>query len=427
MAKSKTSGTAKTAKTKAKTTKSVSKTTKAGTTATKKQTTKKTAKKPVATKPAAKKPAAKKTVKKAYPKIADRRLEQLRFTMEDIKVDALVITFLPNIRYLTNFSGSSATLFLMKDQIHFFTDDRYEEQIKDELYQLPDLHTHVTRDVWGTVNKKKILKNITTLGFEADTLAYSDAVDIRNKIRPVKFKPAPGEIERFTRPKAPEELANIKKACAMAEKVFDIMLGIIKPGITEKEIAMEIAHQGRMLGSEGDAFDIIAVSGPRSALVHGTPSTKKVKKNEIVLLDFGCIVNGFRSDITRTIAVGRATKEQKSVYQLLLDAKQAAVDTVRPGMNGKHVDAAARDMIKKAGYGDYFQHSLGHGLGLQTHEKPIITFRMDDQIVPEDTVLAIEPGVYLPGKFGMRVEDDIFVTLNGGKYITNTPKELVVI
>lgn len=362
-----------------------------------------------------------------YPKMASRRLDQLRFTMDDLKVDGLVISHLPNVRYLTNYSGSNGSLFLLPDAIHFITDDRYEEQIKDELYDLPNLETHISRDVWGLMNEKKLLKGIKVLGFESDFMPYSDAVDIRNKIRPIKFKPAGGEVERFTRPKSIDELENIKKACKMAEDVYEHILETVKPGMTEKELALEIAYHGRKLGSEGDAFDIIATSGTRSALVHGQPSDNKIKKNEMILVDFGCIVNGFRSDITRCFVIGKATKEMKDMYKLLRNSQLEAIKQVRPGMNGKHLDAVSRDMIKEAGFDDNFQHSLGHGLGIVTHEKPIITFRMEDQIVPEGCVLAIEPGVYLPEKWGMRVEDDILVTRNGGEHLTKAPEKLPVI
>lgn len=364
---------------------------------------------------------------KPAPEMASRRLDQIRFTLEDLKLDALVVTSLANIRYITNFSGSAAILFITNDALHFITDDRYDTQIKSELYELPNLKTYITRDVWGLVNSENILDDIDTLGFEADVMPYSEAVDIRNKIRPVKFKPAAGEIERFMRPKAPEELESIKKACSIAEEVYEKIIGMVKPGMTEHELASEISYQARLLGSEGEAFDIIAVSGERSALVHGQPSDKVIKKGDIILLDFGCIVNGFRSDITRTFAMGKATKEQKDLYKLLWEAKCKAVEAVRPGMNAKLLDAVARDMIKEAGFGDYFLHSLGHGIGLITHEKPIITFRLEDQIIPEDCVLAIEPGVYLPNKFGMRVEDDILVTRSGGEYLTHAPEELPII
>ncbi len=362
-----------------------------------------------------------------YPKIVDRRFHQLRFNMEENKVEAIVISYLPNIRYLTNFSGSSAYLFVTPDEVHFITDDRYEEQIKTELYALPNLHIHITRDVWSYISKSKFLKKIINVGFEADQMAYSDAVEIRNKVRPMKFKPITNLVERFTQPKAPEELEHIKSACDIAEKVYEEMLEFIKPGMTEIDIAIEIAYRTRKMGSEGYPFDIIAVSGPRSALVHGKPSDRKIKKNDIILLDFGAKVNGFGSDISRTFCVGKPTKEQKTLYKLIYDAKQAACDAARPGMNGKLLDGVARKMIDKAGYGANFQHSLGHGIGLVAHEKPIITFRMDDQIVPEDVVLALEPGIYLPDKYGIRVEDNVYITRNGNTMLTNAPSELIAI
>ena len=364
---------------------------------------------------------------RGYPKIVDTRLRQLYYAIEDSKSEALVITHVPHVRYLTNFSGSAATLFVTEDELHFVTDDRYEEQIKDELFPLPNLKTHISRDPWSLISENKILKSITTIAFEADQLYYSDAILIRNQIRPVKFKPVAKMVEPFTIPKSPEELANIEKAAEIAVQVYEKILSIIKPGMTEKDIDTEIAYQSRKLGSENDPFDIIVVSGSRSALVHGTASDRKLKNGDIVLMDFGCKVNGFMSDITRTIALGKATKEQKSIYKLCYDAKEAAIQGVRPTMNGKNLDTIARKMIEKEGFGDYFQHSLGHGIGLAPHELPIITFRKDDQVVVENCVLAIEPGVYLPNKFGIRVEDMCHVTRNGGRHLTKAPEELLIV
>jgi len=368
------------------------------------------------------------TIAVGYPVQVDVRLEQIKFRYKEIKSEGIVITHLPNIRYLTNFSGSEAALFIFDDKMYFITDDRYEEQIKTELYPLPNLTTYITRDMWTYCMDNKLLEDIESLAFEGDRIAYSEAVNIRNQIRPLKFKPTePGEVERYTVPKAPEELAYIEKACRLSEETYNVIIGMIKPGMEEREIATEIAYQSRKLGSEGDPFDIIVTSGPRGALIHGMPTDRKIKVGDIVIMDFGCKFHGFVSDITRTVAIGKATKEQKAVYLILHEAKEAAIKSVRPHMNGKLVDKAARDIITNAGYGEFFQHSLGHGLGLVAHEQPLITFRKDDQIVPEDCVLAIEPGIYLPNKFGMRIEDNIFVTRNGAKRLTDAPAELVII
>lgn len=360
-----------------------------------------------------------------YPEMNDRRLAQIRFMMEDQKLDAMVVTYLPNIKYLTNFPGSNAALFVLPDELHFITDDRYAEAIKNkELYDLPNMTVHISRDFWEYSKKSGIIADIKHLGFEADRVPYSHAVDIRNVIRPVKFKPAPNEVERFTMSKADEELANIKKACEISEKVYKKMLKKIKPGMTEIEAQTELIYTCRQEGSEGEPFEPIVLSGARTSMPHGRPSDKKIEKNDLITLDFGCKVNGFGSDITRTFVIGKATKEQEKVYELLVKAKDKAIKETRPGMNGNILDEYARDIIKDAGYGENFQHSLGHGLGVVTHESPILTFRKEEEMVPEGAVLSIEPGVYFEGKWGMRVEDNILVTVSGAEEITKAPKKL---
>lgn len=366
-------------------------------------------------------------VRRTYPEKIDQRLQQIRFRIEEEKAEGLYVNYLPNIRYLTNFSGSAASLFILLDEVWFFTDDRYEEQIQTELYPLPNLKTFITRDIWGFCVQRKLFKSVSTLVFESERLSYQDVINIRNLIRPVKFKPALSIVEPFTMPKSTEELENIRKACEMSEKVFEQVLKNFKVGMTEKELAAEVVYIARKFGSEGEPFPTIVVSGKRSSLVHGSPSDKQIKSGEVVMIDFGCIVNGFCSDITRVFAVGKSTKEQRAIYDLLIKAKDAAIERVRPFVNGKLVDDAARSLIAKAGYGEYFQHSLGHGIGIVPHEQPLITFRKDDQIIPESCVLAIEPGVYIPNKYGLRVEDNIFVNRDGAKYLTKAPAELIVV
>jgi Xaa-Pro aminopeptidase len=270
------------------------------------------------------------------------------------------------------------------------------------------------------------LKGIKNLGFEADRMAYAEAVEIRNRIRPIKFKPAPYVCEPFTQPKSDEELEYLKQACDIAERTYEKILDFIKPGITEDELAMEISYQSRKLGSEKDPFKVIVTSGNRGKYIHGMPSDKKLKKNELVMMNFGAQVHGFGSAISRTVAIGKATKEQQKVYSKIMDAIKAAGENVRPGMNGKHLDMIAREIIEKAGYGKNFQHGLGYGIGLVEQENPIITFRKDDQIIPEDVVLAIVPGVY-NDKFGMRVQENMKVTKSGGMFLTSAPAEIPVL
>ncbi len=363
-----------------------------------------------------------------YPKMIDKRLEQMRFSFADEhKVEAIAITFMPNIRYLTNFSGSSAILFILENEIHFVTDDRYEEQIKDELYDLPNMTIHITRHPWEYMVENELFSKVESMGFEADWMPYAEAVEIRNKIRPIKFKPATNLVTRFTQPKDPEELNYFKQSIKITEDTYAKMLEIIKPGMSEKEIAMELSYQARQLGSEGEPSEIIVISGPRCGIVNGSPSERKVKKNDIIIMDFGSRVNGFGSDISRTIKLGSVSKDQKAMYQILREAQKLAIKSVRPGMNGRHLDSIARNVIKKSGYGEYFKHDLGHGVGLRSVEEPLITPRSDSYMIPEDCIIGIEPGIYLPDKFGMRVEEVVLVTKSGGVIISNSPDQIEAI
>lgn len=363
----------------------------------------------------------------SYPELIDKRLEQIKFRISELHVDGLWINYLPNIKYLTNFSGSDASMIIFKDHLLFFTDDRYEEQVQTELYPLPNLQIHITRDIWNYCIEKKIFKGVAALAFESDRVSYNDAINVRNLIRPVKFKPSPAIVEPFTQPKAKEELDKISQACRIAEKVFNEILKIYHPKMSERDIANEIIYLSRNFGSEGEPFPTIVVSGKRSSLPHGSPSNKEIKNGEVVTVDFGCIVNGFCCDITRVFAVGKATKEQIAIYNLLLNAKDSAISKIRPFINGKLVDEAARSLIRNAKYGDFFQHSLGHGIGVVPHELPLITYKKDDQIIPENCVLAIEPGVYIPNKYGLRLEDDVYVSRDGAVYLSKAPAEIPIV
>lgn len=361
-----------------------------------------------------------------YPELNDKRLAQIRFMIVDQKLDAMMVTYMPTVRYLTKFSGSSGALLITPDELHFFTDDRYEESVKNDLYDLPNLKVHITRDVWQYMVDAKLLTKIKNLGFESDKVAYTEAVDIRNVIRPVKFKPAPTEVEPFTMPKADMELAHIKAACKIAESVYETMKKKVKVGMTEIELQSELIYEARKQGSEGEPFNPIVLAGERTSMPHGRPSHRKIKKNDLILLDFGCTVEGFGCDITRVFCFGKPTKEQENIYKIIYEAKQKALDNLRPGINSKILDDYARKYIVDAGYGDYFKHSLGHGIGIAPHEMPLISFRRDEN-VPVGVVLAIEPGIYFEGKWGMRLEDNVHVTFEGAVSFTSAPATLPVV
>ncbi len=367
-------------------------------------------------------------VESKYPKMIDKRLEQMRFSfVDEHKVEAIAITFMPNIRYLTNFSGSSAILYILENEIHFVTDDRYEEQIKDELYDLPNMTIHITRHPWEYMVENELFSKIDSMGFEADWMPYSEAVEIRNKIRPIKFKPATNLVTRFTQPKDIDELNYFKQSIKITEDTYTKMLEILKPGMSEKEIAMELSYHARMLGSEGEPSEIVVISGPRCSVVNGAPSDRRVKKNDLIIIDFGSRVNGFGSDMSRTFKLGAVSKDQKIMYSILREAQKLAIKSVRPGMNGRHLDSIARNFIKKSGYGEYFKHDLGHGVGLRSIEEPLITPRSDSYMIPEECIIGIEPGIYIPDKYGMRVEEVVLVTKSGGEVISHAPDQIEVI
>lgn len=363
----------------------------------------------------------------SYPKIIDKRLQQIRFAIEDLKLDGFALTYLPNIRYLTNFSGSSAFLFILPNEIHFVTDDRYEYQIKGELFPLKNMKIHITREVWKLISDDRILgPKVKTIGFEADKMYYSEAVEIRNMVRPLKFKPTPGEIEPFTMPKDDEELQSIKDACKMCENVYDYIKGVIKPGMTEWDITNQIAYKARQLGSEGVPFHIICTSGTNTAMGHLHPTMKKIKKGDLLLLEFGCTVNGFAATISRTLGIGKITPEQEKIYRMLIEAQNATFKNLRQGIVGKVLETYARKVINEGGYGQYFKTNLGHGVGITYNEKPYINSRSED-IVPEGCVMAIEPGIYIPNKFGMRIKDTCKVFKDSVMQITFPPEKMEII
>ncbi len=353
------------------------------------------------------------------------RIKLIRKKLQHLKLDALIVNSLVNIRYLTNFAGSNATLIIRPRALSFITDGRYAEQVSTELFPLPGLKTFIQRDVVSCINKHKLLRNCRTLGVEADHMSLAQYNRLRKALAPLKLKSSSGLVESVTESKKPDEVASIRQAAKIADDVYSYMLGFVKPGMRESDVAAEISYQAKKRGSEADAFDIIVASGPRSALPHGRASAKKIRKGELVTFDFGCCVNGFNSDMTRTFVMGKANREQRKIYNTVLDAHLAAIDAIRIGMPCKDLDSVARNIISEAGYGEAFNHSLGHGLGINVHEKPILSQRAGNSVLVENSVITIEPGIYIPGKFGVRIEDDIYVSHDGNHILNTSPKELL--
>jgi len=358
---------------------------------------------------------------------AENRLKVIRAEMKAKNIDAMLVTHLPSIRYITNFSGSNATVFILKSKVLFFTDDRYTEQVKSELHTVKGLETYIQRDPYSYAKEHNLLKGVMSIGVETARVSYDTLVRLRSMFKPAKITKANSIVQNATIPKTPDEVAKIRRAADIQANVFNQILPLIKVGVSEQDLAAEITYRGRMLGAEKEAFDIIVVAGEHSAWVHGRATEQKIKKGDMITFDFGFYYEGFASDVTRTVAVGTVSKEQKKVYEIVRNAHGSAIAAAKAGMTGKELDAVARDIITAEGYGDYFQHSLGHGLGIEVHESPGISFRNEKGKIPVGAVITIEPGIYLPGKFGVRIEDDILITETGCEILSSGSSELIVV
>jgi Xaa-Pro aminopeptidase len=376
--------------------------------------------------------------------ISTDRITAIRQTLTAKKLNALLVTGVVNIRYLTGFSGSNATLVVMQDAVHFLTDGRYATQIATELAPFSrtcaelgtELHIHITREPFKVLGESNLLQGCQHLGFEAARMSFASVQSmrktlwktLRKSLPLLRLMPTTGIVEATTVVKTVSELASIRAAVRCAEQVYEYVLNFAKPGMRESELAAEVSYQARKLGSEGDAFDIIVASGERGGLPHGRASEKIMQRGELVTLDFGCIVTGFNSDMTRTFALGTPSDLARRVYGIVLEANKRAIGGIRGGMTAKRVDALARDVISAAGYGEQFEHSLGHGLGLDVHEAPALSYRYPRLRVPAGAVVTIEPGVYLPNECGVRIEDNVVVGTDGCEVLTrNAPKELIIL
>ncbi len=365
-------------------------------------------------------------LRQALVQTATERLQQLREQLQRQRLDAVYVTYLPHIRYLTGFSGTAAQLLVTLEAVHFLTDDRYEEQARQELFPLPGLVLHISREPMATLAQQGALVGIERVGFQPSYLSYALVLQARRRWRPCRFVPLRDVLEELFIAKAPVEVELISRAARIASRVYEAILERVRVGMTEQELAAEISYLARYMGSEGDAFDIIVASGERSALPHGRASLRRLRANEFVTVDFGCIVGGYVSDMTRTFVLGRATAEHRRVYQVVREAQQRALESLHAGIPAREADAVARRVIEAAGFGAYFRHSLGHGIGRSVHEPPALSPRAPRrQRLPAGAVVTIEPGIYLPGCFGVRIEDDVHVAADGVSLLTTASPELV--
>jgi Xaa-Pro aminopeptidase len=377
------------------------------------------------------------------------RQSRLAALLREQRLDAMLVTHLPNVRYLCGFTGSAGVLAIsLTEKSHkavFFTDGRYRQQASEEV-TAARVMIHKTTALPAAVDWLRAQTEGVRIGFEAEHTSVATGGELGKLSGRLRPRAVSALVERLRAVKEPAEVAQIRKAVDLASCVFAAVLPDIKPGMKESAIAAEIEYMSRRQGAEGMSFDTLVASGKRSALPHGVASQNRLPGRGFVILDFGVILGGYCSDMTRTLYLGRTSHAERKMYEAVLEAQLAGIKAVIPGSKCSEVDNAARKVLEKAGLGRYFTHSTGHGVGIEIHEMPGIRKAVKstksvskppkltrkqagtrfDTLLP-GMVITIEPGVYIPGKGGVRIEDMVVVTESGCEVLTPTSKEMIVI
>ena len=348
------------------------------------------------------------------------RRQALVTRFEAAGIDALLVTSLPSVRYLTGFTGSSGVCLITGGEATLFTDPRYTTQARAEV----SCRVKITKGkamMTAVVERAKAEKS-RKLGFASGLMTHSVHAFLRKEL-PLRTElvPADGLVEALRMVKSPSEAALIRQAVETNSRAFERALTRLKPGMTEGGLAAEIDYEMRQQGAEGVCFETIVASGERAALPHARPSRAQVQPDRLLLVDMGACQEGYASDMTRTVGIGKPPRRLRAAYEAVLEAQLAAIDAVRPGVTVEQVDRAARKVLRQHGLEKAFVHSLGHGLGLEIHEGPRLGRGEKVKLEP-GMAITIEPGVYLPGDYGIRIEDTVLVTASGVEVLTPTPK-----
>ncbi|MFI5207596.1 MAG: M24 family metallopeptidase [Gemmatimonadales bacterium] len=360
--------------------------------------------------------------------MADRRperLEALRRSLSARGLDALIVASLPNIRYLTGFSGTSALVLVCQDQVLFLSDFRYQAQSEQEVSDLARIAIE-PGGLWERLfNLMGELTGVRRVGYESHHLSAHQASKLEGPGRPWQFAGTTDLVEALREVKSVEEIGAIRRAGALAMGALAATSECVRAGQTELEVAAMLEGALRRGGSEWFPFPTIVASGPRTALPHAHTSDRVIAPGDLLLLDFGAVVDGYCSDVTRTFVVGREpTAEQSRIHELVRAAQAAALAGLRAGLTGRQADALARDVIQGGGHGEAFGHSLGHGVGLEVHEGPRLA-KTAGEALPAGSVVTVEPGIYLEGWGGVRIEDDVVLAPHGAQLLTEYTRELV--
>ncbi|MCP1125115.1 MULTISPECIES: Xaa-Pro dipeptidase [Bacillus] len=351
------------------------------------------------------------------------KLTKLRSAFGEAGIDGILLTNQHSRRYMTNFTGTAGVVLISNERALFITDFRYVEQAQKQTvgYEIVQHTGAILEEVAKQVKDLGIQK----LGFEQDTLTYSSYTAYKEEVD-AEFVATSGIVEKLRLIKTDSEIKILKEAAQIADAAFEHILSFIRPGVSEIEVSNELEFFMRKQGATSSSFDIIVASGLRSALPHGVASEKLIENGDFVTLDFGAYYKGYCSDITRTIAVGEPSDKLKEIYNIVLEAQLCGVNGIKAGLTGREADALTRDYITEKGYGEYFGHSTGHGIGLEIHEGPSLAFRSETVLEP-GMIVTVEPGIYIPNVGGVRIEDDIIVTAEGNEVLTKSPKELIIL
>jgi Xaa-Pro aminopeptidase len=354
------------------------------------------------------------------------KIEKIQNALIAQGLDGILLTDEKNQRYATGFAFTDGAVLVGRNAAWLITDSRYIEAasaavgkgISVQLYDREhSLISYLKEDIKAA--------NISTLAAEDEKLSHSQYLAYEKALG-MELKPAGKLMESLRAAKTEDELQSMRAAQAIAELALEDVLHVIKPGMTEKQVMAELVYSTLRHGSEGNSFDPIVVTGSKTSLPHGVPGDKVIQSGDFVTMDFGCLKDGYCSDMTRTVAVGSASDEMRRVYDIVLEAQLAGIAVAKAGVPGRDIDAAARQVISNAGYGEYFGHGFGHSLGLDIHESPSANTRGTEPM-PDGAVCSAEPGIYLPGRFGVRIEDVMIIRQGGCEVITKAPKDLIIL
>ncbi len=350
-----------------------------------------------------------------------KRLKKLRQEMQEQGLDALLIRSGPNRFYLSGFTGSAGALLITGEEALFITDFRYTQQAREQSphFQVVQFEVKLLDTLAEIIGERKIEK----IGFESMHETYHEVKEnLKPKLPDVEWLPAKELVENLRLYKDEEELEKIKAAVDLTDGALEHIYSFIEPGLTEEEVALELELFMRRRGASGTAFSFIVASGHRGALPHGVAGPKKIQAGEALVIDMGARLNGYVSDLTRTVAVGPVSQKTRDIYNIVLRAQLTALENIKPGMTGKEADELARRVIEEAGYKDYFGHGLGHGLGIEVHEAPRLS-PLGENVLEPGMVFSVEPGIYLPDEFGVRIEDVVVLEEDGVRILTGASKE----